>query len=60
MIGPSFAAEEVTDVVEAVIDTYREQRTSHEERFIATVRRIGLDPFKAAANAVRRATAIDG
>ncbi len=60
VIGPSFAAEEVTDVVEAVIDTYREQRTSHEERFIATVRRIGLDPFKAAANAVRRATAIDG
>ncbi len=60
VIGPSFAAEEVTDVVEAVIDTYRAQRTSHEERFIATVRRIGLDPFKAAANAVRRATAIDG
>ena len=60
VIGPSFAAEEVTDVVEAVIDTYRTQRTSHEERFIATVRRIGLDPFKVAANAVRRATAVDG
>ena len=27
------------------------------ERFIDTVKRIGLDPFKAAANAVRRATA---
>jgi sulfite reductase (NADPH) hemoprotein beta-component len=60
VIGPSFAAEEVTDVVEAVIDTYRAARTSHEERFIATVRRIGLDPFKVAANAVRRATAVDG
>ena len=60
VIGPSFAAEEVTDVVEAVIDTYRAQRTSHEERFIATVRRVGIDPFKVAANAVRRATAVDG
>jgi sulfite reductase (NADPH) hemoprotein beta-component len=60
VIGPSFAAEEVTDVVEAVIDTYRAERTSHEERFIATVRRVGLEPFKVAANAVRRATAVHG
>ena len=57
VIGPSFAADEVPDVVEAVIDTYRGQRSGN-ERFIATVKRIGLDPFKAAANAVRHATAI--
>ena len=56
VIGPSFAADEVPDVVEAVIDTYRGQREGG-ERFIATVKRIGLDPFKAAANAVRHATA---
>ena len=56
VIGPSFAAEEVADVIEAVIATYRGQRAPS-ERFIDTVRRVGLDPFKSAANAVRRATA---
>jgi sulfite reductase (NADPH) hemoprotein beta-component len=56
VIGPSFAADEVGDVMEAVIDTYRAQRAA-QELFIDTVRRIGLDPFKAAANAVRRSTA---
>jgi sulfite reductase (NADPH) hemoprotein beta-component len=57
VIGPSFAAEEVADVIEAVLDTYREQRSSAAEHFIDTVKRIGLDPFKTAANAQRRATA---
>ncbi|MGY4828666.1 nitrite/sulfite reductase [Sphaerotilaceae bacterium SBD11-9] len=57
VIGPSFAADEVADVIEAVLDTYREQRTAASERFIDTVNRIGLDPFKAAANAQRRSTA---
>jgi len=57
VIGPSFAADEVADVMEAVIDTYRAQRTAQSERFIDTVRRVGLDPFKTAANAVRRSTA---
>jgi sulfite reductase (NADPH) hemoprotein beta-component len=57
VIGPSFAADEVPDVLEAVIDTYLEQRSAG-EHFIDTVRRIGLDSFKSAANAVRRATAL--
>ncbi|MDB6002129.1 MAG: putative nitrite/sulfite reductase, partial [Rhizobacter sp.] len=56
VIGPSFAAEEVTDVIEAVIDTYRGQRSAN-ETFIDTVRRVGIDSFKTAANGVRRATA---
>jgi sulfite reductase (NADPH) hemoprotein beta-component len=56
VIGPSFAADEVPDVIEAVIDTYRHQRTA-DERFIDTVKRIGIDPFKAAANEQRRSTA---
>jgi len=47
----------VADVIEAVIDTYRAQRSDGAERFASTVKRVGLDPFKAAANAVRRATA---
>ena len=58
VIGPSFAADEVADVIEAVIETYRGQRTSAAERFIQTVRRIGLPPFKAAADAVRGTTAV--
>ena len=56
VIGPSFAADEVADVIEAVVDTYLAQRTTG-ELFIDTVKRIGLDPFKAASNAVRRSTA---
>lgn len=56
VIGPSFAADEVPDVIEAVIDTYRHQRAAN-ERFIDTVKRVGLDPFKLAANAQRRSTA---
>ena len=56
VIGPSFAAEEVPDVIEAVIDTYRAHRLAA-ERFIDTVRRIGLPPFKAAADAQRHLTA---
>jgi sulfite reductase (NADPH) hemoprotein beta-component len=56
VIGPSFAAEEVADVVEAVIDTYRHERAA-DERFIDTVKRVGIDPFKTAANAQRRTTA---
>jgi len=56
VIGPSFSADEVTDAIEAVIETYRAQRTP-DEKFIDTVKRVGIDPFKTAANAVRRTTA---
>ena len=56
VIGPSFAAEEVPDVIEAVIETYRRERRDG-ERFIDTSRRLGAAPFRAAADAVRRATA---
>ncbi len=55
IIGPSFAASEVTDVVEALLDTYRNLRHAG-ETFIASVRRLGLEPFKAAANAARHET----
>jgi sulfite reductase (NADPH) hemoprotein beta-component len=55
VIGPSFTAEEVPDVIEAVVDTYRRERAAN-ERFIDTVKRVGPAPFKTAADAVRRAT----
>jgi sulfite reductase (NADPH) hemoprotein beta-component len=56
VVGPSFSAQEIPEAVEAVLDTYRELRQPA-ERFIETLRRVGHDPFKAAANAVRVTTA---
>ncbi|MGH8848375.1 MAG: nitrite reductase, partial [Polaromonas sp.] len=51
-VGPSFSAAEVPEVIEAVLDTYRQLREGR-ETFIATLRRVGADPFKAAANGAR-------
>jgi len=45
VIGPSFAAHDMPDVVARLIDTYIDHRHA-DERFIDTVRRIGVDPFK--------------
>jgi sulfite reductase (NADPH) hemoprotein beta-component len=56
VIGPSFAADEMVDVIEAIIDTFRTQRQPA-ETFVNTVKRVGIEPFKTAANAVRVATA---
>ena len=56
VIGPSFTADEVPDVIEAVIDTYRAQRQAG-EHFIDAVRRLGIPPFKTAADAQRQSTA---
>jgi sulfite reductase (NADPH) hemoprotein beta-component len=46
VIGPSFAAEEMPGVIQKLIDVYVKERTP-EERFIDTVRRLGVAPFKA-------------
>jgi len=48
VIGPSFYANEVPDVIEALIGVYLEAR-SDSERFIDTLQRIGVEPFKARA-----------
>jgi len=56
VIGPSFAHGEVPDVIEAILDTYVEQRQTG-ETFLATYQRVGAEPYKAAANAQRVATA---
>ena len=52
VVGPSFGAAEVPEVIEAVLDTYRAQRTPG-EKFIDTFKRVGMEPFKIAANAAR-------
>ena len=56
VVGPSFSAAEVPEVIEAVLGTYRAERLAvngKQETFITTLRRVGAEPFKAAANAVR-------
>jgi sulfite reductase (NADPH) hemoprotein beta-component len=53
VVGPSFGADEVPDVIEAVLDTYRQQRLNG-ETFIDALRRLGIDSFKVAANSVRQ------
>jgi sulfite reductase (NADPH) hemoprotein beta-component len=45
VIGPSFAAPDVPDVIVRLVDVYVENR-HEDERFIETVRRIGIVPFK--------------
>lgn len=45
VIGPSFSAGEMPDVVEKIIQVYLENRHP-DERFIDTFDRIGIDPFK--------------
>ncbi len=52
VIGPSFYAQEVPAVIEALIAVYLENRTGS-ERFIDTLQRIGIDPFKVRAYAGR-------
>ncbi|TRZ94534.1 MAG: nitrite/sulfite reductase [Rhodocyclaceae bacterium] len=44
-IGPSFAAADVPDVIEQLIETYLVRRHA-DENFSDTVRRIGLEPFR--------------
>jgi len=48
VIGPSFYADEIPDVITNVINTYVGQRAD-DESFIQTYRRLGVTPFKEAA-----------
>jgi len=50
VIGPSFSAEQVPDAIAAILDMYVVLR-GPEERFIETLTRVGLAPFKSAAYA---------
>ncbi|MBC7918022.1 MAG: nitrite/sulfite reductase [Rhodoferax sp.] len=52
VVGPSFGASEVPGVIEAVLDTFRLHRQGR-ETFIDTIKRVGFDAFKTAANSAR-------
>ncbi|MDV7212802.1 nitrite/sulfite reductase [Azotobacter beijerinckii] len=45
ILGPSFAQEEMAGVIEKIITVYVEKRVE-DERFIDTLRRIGIEAFK--------------
>ena len=56
IVGPSFTAEQIPEAIEAVLIAYkqfREPRGEKFELFIDTLKRLGAEPFKAAANSVR-------
>jgi len=45
VIGPSFAAADMPDVVEKLVTTYLDLR-HEDELFVDTVHRVGIAPFK--------------
>ncbi|KRE06886.1 sulfite reductase [Bosea sp. Root381] len=47
ILGPGLPAEEVPGAIEAIVGVYEAERNDG-ERFIETVKRVGLSPFKAA------------
>jgi sulfite reductase (NADPH) hemoprotein beta-component len=61
VVGPSFSAAEVVEVIDAVLTEYKNLRIAKDagaahsahETFIDTLRRVGMEPFKAAANSAR-------
>ncbi|QRG04741.1 nitrite/sulfite reductase [Xanthobacter dioxanivorans] len=53
LLGPAVPESEIVDVVERLVDTYLDLRTSPAETFIAAVERLGLEPFKERAYASR-------
>ncbi|TAK42640.1 MAG: nitrite/sulfite reductase [Betaproteobacteria bacterium] len=46
VIGPAFARDDVPDVIERLIEIYLAARESEHERFVDTVWRVGIEPFK--------------
>ena len=48
IIGPSFTAEAVPDVIETIVGTYLKLRREPAETFLVAYRRLGQDPFRVA------------
>ncbi|MBI3676919.1 MAG: nitrite/sulfite reductase [Proteobacteria bacterium] len=53
ILGPAFGEHEIVDAVERVVDVYLDRREGA-ERFLDTVRRIGIEPFKQRAYEANR------
>ena len=48
IVGRGFAADEITDAIETVVETYLANRAADDEDFLAAYRRLGAAPFKEA------------
>ena len=46
IVGPAFSGDDVGNAVETIVETYLDQRSAPHERFLQTVARVGLEPFK--------------
>ncbi len=46
IVGRGFGADEITDAIELVVETYMGNRLSPDENFLAAYRRLGAEPFK--------------
>ncbi len=47
-MGPGFAYDEIVPAIERIVRAYLALRQEPAETFLAAVRRVGLEPFKAA------------
>ncbi|WP_428357099.1 nitrite/sulfite reductase [Methyloprofundus sp.] len=45
-LGPAVSKQNITPVIKTILEVYLEQRKHDEESFLATVRRVGVGPFK--------------
>jgi sulfite reductase (NADPH) hemoprotein beta-component len=48
IIGPGFAADQVPDAIEKIVNTYLKLRSGKDETFLSAYRRLGAQPFKEA------------
>ena len=48
IVGRGFGADEITDAIETIVETYLAIRLDRSERFIDAYRRVGAQPFKEA------------
>ncbi len=46
IVGRGFGADEITDAIELVVETYMGNRLSPDENFLTAYRRLGAEPFK--------------
>ena len=46
IIGPAFTEDDIVPAIETIVGTYLAIRQSPDETFLATYRRVGIDPFK--------------
>jgi sulfite reductase (NADPH) hemoprotein beta-component len=58
-VGPGFSADEIVPAVERIVDTYLDQRSTQDETFIDTYKRVGILPFKSALYPETKAVAAE-